>query len=82
LVIPRISAAWERLDAHLGKNGPYLLGERVSAADFYLTMMMRWSRNVPKPPTEWPQLASHAQRMKQRPSFKRLYEREGLTEWA
>jgi glutathione S-transferase len=82
LVIPRISAAWDRLDAHIARNGPYLLGERVSAADFFLTMLMRWSRHMPKPATDWPNLGAHAQRMKARPTFKRLYEREGLTEWA
>ena len=78
----RIEATWDRLDAHLAANGPYLLGERVSAADFYLTMLMRWTRNMPRPGHEWPQLAALAQRMKARPSFKTLYEREGLTEWA
>ena len=79
---PRIEAAWARLDAHLAANGPYLLGEASSAADFYLTMLMRWSRNMPKPATEWPQLAALATRMKARPSFRELYQREGLTEWA
>jgi glutathione S-transferase len=82
MVIPRIAAAWERVDAHLATHGPYLLGEHACAADFYLTMLMRWSRNMPKPATEWPHLAAHARSMKQRPSFKRLYEREGLTDWA
>ncbi|MFC3551739.1 glutathione S-transferase family protein [Lysobacter cavernae] len=78
----RIEATWERLDAHLAARGPYLLGERPSAADFYLTMLMRWTRNMPRPGHDWPHLAALAQRMKQRPSFKALYEREGLTEWA
>ena len=78
----RIEATWDRLDAHLAQNGPYLLGERLSAADFYLTMLMRWTRSMPKPGHEWPHLAALAQRMKARPSFKTLYEREGLTEWA
>ncbi|MBF6024662.1 glutathione S-transferase family protein [Lysobacter niastensis] len=78
----RIEAAWDRLDAHLAANGPYLLGERMSAADFYLTMLMRWTRNMPRPALQWPHLAALAQRMKARPSFKTLYEREGLTEWA
>jgi glutathione S-transferase len=81
-VRPRIEAAWDRLDAHLGAHGPYLLGDRVSPADFYLTMLMRWSRNMPQPATTWPHLAALAQRMKTRPSFATLYEREGLTEWA
>ena len=79
---PRIEKEWARIDAHLAANGPYLLGEAPSVADFYLTTLMRWSRNMPKPATEWPQLATLAQRMKARPSFKVLYEREGLTEWA
>lgn len=78
----RIEAACERFDAHLAQRGPYLLGERLSVADFYLTMLMRWTRNLPKPAHDWPRLAEHARRMKARPSFKTLYEREGLSEWA
>jgi glutathione S-transferase len=81
-VRPRIEAAWDRLDAHLEANGPYLLGDMLSAADFYLAMLLRWSRNMPRPATEWPHLAALAERMKARPSFKDLYAREGLTEWA
>ena len=79
---PRIEAQWQRIDEHLAKHGPYLLGENISAADFYLTMLMRWSRNMPKPATEWPRLAALAKGMKARPSFARLYAEEGLEEWA
>jgi len=80
--VPRIEAEWQRIDAHLAAHGPYLLGADISAADFYLAMLMRWSRNMPKPATEWPQLDALAGRMKARPSFQVLYAREGLTEWA
>lgn len=82
LAQPRIEAAWDRLDAHLASGGPYLLGDTLSAVDFYLVMLMRWSRNMPKPAQAWPQLAALAQRLKARPSFQTLYEREGLSEWA
>ena len=82
MIAPRIEAAWSRLDAHLAAYGPYLLGDTLSVADFYLTMLMRWSRNMPRPATDWPHLAALAHRMKARPSFKLLYEREGLSEWA
>ena len=82
MVAPRIEAAWARLDTHLAAHGPHLLGDTLSAADFYLVMLMRWSRNMPKPATGWPHLAALAERLKARPSFKRLYEREGLTDWA
>jgi glutathione S-transferase len=47
-----------------------------------LTMLMRWARKTARPATEWPRLAEHAARMRARPSFRVLYEREQLTEWA
>jgi len=77
----RIEAAWERVSAHLTAGGPHLLGERLSVADFYMTVLMRWSRNMPRPAHTWRVLEAHASRMKGRPSFKELYAREGLTDW-
>jgi glutathione S-transferase len=78
----RIESSLERVDRQIAKSGAYLLGDRVTAADFVTTMLMRWSRNMPKPATGWPAIAGYVKRMKSRPSFKVLYEREGLTEWA
>lgn len=78
----RIHAIFANIDAHLGRNGPYLLGEDVSAADFMLVMLMRWSRNMPKTALDYPSLAKLAALMKARPSFKALYSAEGLSEWA
>lgn len=78
----RIESIFARLDSHLAGHGPHLLGQRLSAADFLLTMLMRWSRNMPRPATEWPHLRALAEAMKARPSFRTLYERESLTEWA
>jgi glutathione S-transferase len=81
-VTPRIEATWQRIDEHLAHSGPYLLGDEACVADFYLTMLLRWSRGMPRPGDSWPHLGELAARMKARPSFARLYEREGLTEWA
>lgn len=81
-VRPRIEAAWDRIDAHLAARGPWLLGDRASAADYLLAMLMRWSRNMPRPAHDWPALAALASRLKARPSFRVLYAREGLEEWA
>lgn len=78
----RIEAVWERLEAHLAANGPYLLGDAFSLLDLYATMLMRWSRNMPKPADRWPTIATLAQRIKARASWKRVYEIEGLGEWA
>lgn len=43
----KLEAAWAQVNAHLQAHGPYLLGDTLSAADFLLTMLMRWSRNMP-----------------------------------
>ena len=78
----RIESAFDRIEAQIASGGPYILGDRAGAVDFLGTMLMRWSRNMPKPATSWPAIAGYVARMKARPSFKVLYEREGLTEWA
>ncbi|PPU97058.1 glutathione S-transferase [Xanthomonas populi] len=77
----KLEAAWNKVDAQLQANGPPLLGQMLSAADCMLTMMMRWSRNMPRPSDIWPALQTHAQRMKARPAFQETYRREGLTDW-
>jgi glutathione S-transferase len=77
----RIEGIWDGLEAHLAAHGPYLLGERFSGADLLLTMLMRWSRNMPRPATDWPALNRLAGLVRARPSWQRLYEVEGLREW-
>ncbi|NZA28429.1 glutathione S-transferase family protein [Luteimonas sp. SJ-92] len=77
----RIEAAWQRVSDQLEGGAPYLLGERPSAADFLLTMLMRWSRNMPRPSDRWPALRAHAERMKARPAFQEACRREGITDW-
>jgi glutathione S-transferase len=37
---------------------------------------------MPRPADDWPALAALAARLKARPSFRTLYAREGLEEWA
>ena len=80
--VSKLEAAWQRIDAHLQAHGPYLLGAEFSAADIFLTMLMRWSRHTPKQPIEWPALRRLADLVKARPSWKRVYALEGLTEWS
>ena len=77
----QIEAAWQQVDDHLRRNGPWMLGAERSAVDFVLTMLMRWSRNMPRPVDAWPALHAYAQRMKALPSFRQVYAREGLLDW-
>lgn len=77
----KIEEAWSLVDGHLAAQGPFMLGERFSGVDLLALMYMRWSRNMPRPATEWPALRALADRLRARPSWQRLYETEGLTEW-
>lgn len=78
----RIEAIWDRIDTHLAaQSGPYMLGERLSAADFMATMLTRWSRNMPRSATHWPNIARYLSRMRAMPSLREVHAREGLTDW-
>jgi glutathione S-transferase len=77
----KIEGAWTRLDTEISGHGPYLLGRQFSGVDLLLTMLMRWSRKMPHPATEWPALRQQADLVRARASWKKLYELEGLTEW-
>ncbi|WP_426690128.1 glutathione S-transferase family protein [Rhodanobacter ginsengiterrae] len=77
-----IEKCWSHVDAQLAAHGPYMLGDSFSVVDLYALMLMRWSRNMPRPATEWPHLAALATRLKSRPSWKQVCEGEGLIEWA
>ena len=77
----KIEAVWDRLETHLSAHGPYLLGSQFSGADLLLTMLMRWSRNMPHPVTEWPHLKKLADLIRARASWKTLVEIEQLGEW-
>lgn len=77
----QLEAAWQQMADHLEAHGPYVLGDRLSVVDFMLTMLMRWSRNMPRPTDSWPVLAAHAARMKARPAFTEVYRREGISDW-
>jgi len=77
-----LEAAWQQVADHLEREGgPYMLGGQRTAVDFVMTMLMRWSRNMPKPTDTWPVLQAYARRMKSLPSFAEVYRREGLSDW-
>ncbi|MBN3851070.1 glutathione S-transferase family protein [Paraburkholderia sp. Ac-20342] len=78
----RIEEACERLDTHFGgAEHAYLTGDRLSTADLLAVVLMRWTRNMPRPATDWPHLASYIRGMRARPSFIELNAREKLMGW-
>lgn len=81
LALRRIEQAWDRLDQHLADGRCYCVGGTLGTVDFLAVMLMRWSRNMPRPATDWPHLSRYVKTLRALPSFIALNEREGLSEW-
>lgn len=75
----RLGRMFDVIAGQLG-DGPWLLGERFSAADLFLLMLVRWGRAMPRPPRSLPALAGHAQRVLARPAVQAAFAAEGLGE--
>jgi glutathione S-transferase len=73
----RLYAMWDILDRALAAT-PYLAGERYSIADLYLTMLVRWSRAMPRPAWEWPSIRRLADGVHRRPPFQRMMQKQGI----
>ena len=77
----RVFAIWARIDAMLSDGRPYLLGQRMTAADFLLTMLTRWSRNMTRTALDWPLLRAYVERLRATPSYRETHVRERLQGW-
>jgi glutathione S-transferase len=75
-----IEKVFERVDERL-RTTPYMAGKNLSAVDFHATMLMRWSREMPKAANRWDAIAGYLERMKTLKSFGVVHEREGLEIW-
>ena len=58
----------------------WLVGERFSAADAYLFMLSRWTRNMPTKARDLPNLKPYLARIHQRPAVQEMFRIEGLAE--
>lgn len=77
----KLAKVFDYIDGHLAANGPYLLGDTFTSVDLQLMMYLRWSRNMPKPATEWPNLNKFAKLIAQRPCWQKVNQAEQLTDW-
>jgi glutathione S-transferase len=69
-----VAAVWSRIDAHLRVKGPYLLGERFSAADIFCTMLSTWQDCCPDTYRRFPGLKRQADLVLARPAIARIAE--------
>jgi glutathione S-transferase len=75
----RLHAMFDRIEAALASGGPYLLGDAVSAADFYLLMLARWTRAMARPARDLPAIRRLVDRVAARPAASAALAAEGLT---
>jgi glutathione S-transferase len=77
----RIEAACAHLDAQCADGRAFLIGDTLSTVDLLAVVLMRWTRNMPRPALGWPNLARYIRGLRSLPSFIELNRREQLTEW-
>lgn len=81
LAAARIAKVFDRIDALLSDGRVFLLGTQLSALDFLLGMLARWSRNLPRTAMDWPHLKAYVTRVRATASYRETHRREGLQGW-
>lgn len=73
----RIGDALAIIDDQLANN-PYLLGDSLSACDYFLFMLAEWSLPVQRSPLTFPHLAEYLKRLCNNPSIKAVCDIEEI----
>jgi len=73
-----LSSCWNIIDKELAENGPWILGDTLSGADFHLFMIAYWSRRYTSSAQNWPNVNKHYQSMLKRESIQKMMLQEGL----
>jgi len=68
----QIGEAWDRVERSLAAKGPYMLGERFSAADLPVVMLSNWQQAQPEMLTKRPKLRRLVELVSARPAVKRV----------
>lgn len=74
----RLNRMFDVISEQLGDK-TWLLGDRFSAVDLFLFMLIRWGRGMPRPPRSIPNLNALAERVLARPAVQKALEVEGIT---
>lgn len=73
--------AFDVLESGIGTNAPHMLGAQHTICDIYLAMLARWSRTMPRPMWQWPNIRRVVDAAYQRPAFQRMLQKQGIA-WA
>ena len=74
----RIEESFQYFDGVLAERGPYLLGERFSAADLFFYMLAFWTRRMPRPAMTFASVARLVRLVHARPAVAQMMREEGI----
>jgi len=69
------------LEGELEKNGPFLCGDKIQACDYFLSMLSRWTRSMPKNALHFPHVKKLILAVHDRPAYRRMMDQEGISNW-
>jgi glutathione S-transferase len=74
----RLAKMWQFLDSELATRGPHLCGQSFYACDYFLVMLVRWSRKMAKPGHLYPHLNALIRETLQRPAYAQMLKLQGI----
>ena len=74
----RIGEAWDRVEKALASAGPYMIGDRFSAADLPVVMLSAWRQAQPEMLEKRPNLRRLVELVLARPAIKRVAEQNQI----
>lgn len=74
----RLGKMWTFLDGELAKKGPNLCGGTFYACDYFLVMLIRWTRSMPKPGHTYPHLNALVKATMARPAYAKMLKDQGI----
>lgn len=76
----RLDKMWAFLDSKIADKGPYLCGNTFYACDYYLVMLIRWSRNMSKPGHTYSRLNTLVKTTIIRPAYAKMLKDQGISQ--
>lgn len=76
----RLASLWQVIDSHLQDHGPLLCGDRFLACDYYLAMLIRWTREMQHPGESFRHLNRLVSIAMARPAYKKMLQDQNITQ--
>lgn len=76
----RLARMWTFLDGEIAMKGPHLCGSAFYACDYFLVMLIRWTRAMSKPGHAYPHLNALVRVTMARPGYAKMLKDQGISQ--